>query len=244
VNAAAPPAPAFTCGHAPIDSLPHPARDEVAITEVGALPSDVDETRLLSALRAGDEEAFATLVARYHGSLKEVARTFGASDAVAEEIVQETWMAALEGFDRFEQRSSLKAWIFGILKHQARRRASRERRSIPFSSVGLDDVDGPVVDPARFQGDDGCWPGHWATPPRPWDDPQRRLASLEAREQIRAAIAGLPPRQRAILALRDVEGLAAEEVCALLEISEGNQRVLLHRARTAVRNALEGQIDG
>lgn len=195
-------------------------------------------------LRQGDEEAFTRLVRRHHGALKGFARTLGASDAVAEEIVQETWIVAVEGIDRFEERSSLKHWLYGILKNKARRHAARERRSMPFSTFARAEEGGdPVVDPARFQSVDGCWPGHWAAPPRPWHDPQRRLASLEARDHLRAAISGLPDRQRIVVALRDVEGLDSGEVCDLLEISEGNQRVLLHRGRTAIRHRLEEHFD-
>lgn len=204
-----------------------------------------DDARLLDALRGGDEVAFAELVGRYHGPLKRFASSFGAGDAVCEEIVQETWLGALQGLESFEGRSSFKSWLFGIVKNQARRRAERERRTVPFSALsGEGEEDGPAVDPDRFQGADGAWPGHWATPPRAWEDPQRRLASLEAREHLRMAIAALPERQRAVVVLRDVEGLDAGEVCTLLEISEGNQRVLLHRARAGVRNALEGYVDG
>lgn len=206
---------------------------------------DREETRLLSALRAGDERALSEFGARFHGSLKRVARSFGASEAVAEEIVQETWLAVLEGLDGFEGRSSFRGWLFGILKNQARRRAARERRSVPFSSLAGDDEPGePVVPSERFQGVDGCWPNHWAAAPRPWEDGPQRLASLEAREQLRGAIAGLPPRQRVVIALRDVEGLTSDEVCEVLEISEGNQRVLLHRGRVAVRNVLEEYVNG
>jgi RNA polymerase sigma-70 factor (ECF subfamily) len=212
----------------------------------GTVATTPAETSLLNALRDGDENAFAELVDRYHGPLKRLARSFGATDAVAEEIVQETWLGALQGLDRFEERSSLKTWLFTILKNQARHRAAREKRSVPFSALlrGGDEGDGPVVDPDRFLGDDGCWPGHWATAPRPWDEPHRRLASMEAREQIRTAMGGLPQRQRVVVALRDVEGMSSDEVCDLLEISEANQRVLLHRGRSSIRNVLEGYIDG
>ena len=220
-----------------LDSAGPPART-VATT--------ADETRLLNALRDGDETAFADLVDRYHGPLKRLARTFGATDAVAEEIVQETWLGALQGLDRFEERSSIKTWLFTILKNQARHRAAREKRSVPFSSLAGDREgdDGPVVDPGRFQGDEGCWPNHWAAPPRPWSQPHLRLAAIEAREQIRGALAGLPPRQQLVVALRDVEGLTSDEVCEVLEISEANQRVLLHRGRAAIRNLLEEYVDG
>ena len=209
------------------------------------IPTTADETRLLSALRDGDETAFTELVERYHGPLKRLARTFGATDAVAEEIVQETWLGALKGLDRFEERSSIKTWLFTILENQARRRAGRERRSVPFSSLAGEDEDhdSPVVDPGRFQGNDRCWPDHWAAPPRPWSEPHLRLAAIEAREQLRGALAGLPPQQKLVVALRDVEGLASNEVCEVLEISEANQRVLLHRGRAAIRTLLEEYVD-
>ena len=196
------------------------------------------DASLLPALRAGDEEAFVALVTRYHASLKRVARAYVSTDAVAEDVVQETWLAAIEGLDRFEQRASLKTWLFHILANKAKTRGVRERRIVPFASLaGADDE--PAVPPDRFQRDGDAWPGHWAAPPRPWEDPERRLASLEARAYLRAAIAALPATQQAVLTLRDVEGLDAEEVCGLLDVSAGNQRVLLHRARAKVRTELE-----
>lgn len=212
----------------------------------GTVATTDAEASLLDALRDGDEAAFAELVDRYHGPLKRFARSFGATDAVADEIVQETWLGALRGLDRFEERSSLKTWLFTILKNQARNRAAREKRSVPFSALHGEgeETSGPAVDPDRFQRDEGCWPGHWATPPRPWEEPHRRLASMEAREQIRGALSRLPARQQAVVALRDVEGLSSDEVCDLLDISESNQRVLLHRGRSAMRNVLEGYMDG
>ena len=193
---------------------------------------------LLPALRAGHEEAFVAFVTRYHASLKRVARAYVSTDAVAEEVVQETWLAVIEGLDRFEHRSTLKTWLFHILANKAKTRGVRERRIVPFASLaGADDE--PAVPPDRFQRDGDAWPGHWAAPPRPWEDPERRLASLEARAYLRAAIAALPATQQAVLTLRDVEGLDAEEVCGLLNVSAGNQRVLLHRARAKVRTQLE-----
>jgi len=196
------------------------------------------DASLLPALRAGDEEAFVALVTRYHASLKRVARAYVSTDAVAEDVVQETWLAVIEGLDRFEQRASLKTWLFHILANKAKTRGVRERRMVPFASLAAAD-DEPAVPPDRFQRDGDAWPGHWAAPPRPWEDPERRLASLEAREHLRAAISGLPATQQAVLTLRDVEGLDAEEVCGLLDVSAGNQRVLLHRARAKVRTELE-----
>jgi len=196
------------------------------------------ESRLVAALRAGDEQAFATLVRRHHASLKRVARAYVSTDAVAEEVVQETWLAVVAAIDRFEQRATLKTWLFHILANQAKTRGVRERRTVPFASLaGADDE--PAVSPDRFQREGDAWPGHWATPPRPWEDPERRLQSLEARERLREAIAALPAPQQAVLTLRDVEGLEAEEVCALLDLSPGNQRVILHRARAKLRDALE-----
>jgi RNA polymerase sigma-70 factor, ECF subfamily len=215
---------------------------------LGMVQTTTAESILLTALRNGDETAFVELVERHHGPLKRLAVTFGATDSVAEEIVQETWLAALRGLDGFEERSSLKTWLFRILTYQARDRATREKRSVPFSSLarageGADEA-GAVVDPERFQGEDGCWPEHWATPPRPWSQPHVRLAAMEAREQIRNALATLPPRQQLVVALRDADGLTSAEVCEVLEISEANQRVLLHRGRAAIRNVLEEYIDG
>src|SRR4051812_19068338 len=194
---------------------------------------------LLPALRAGDEEAFVTLVTRYHASLKRVARAYVSTDAVAEEVVQETWLALIAGLDRFEARASIKTWLFRILANQAKTRGVRERRAVPFASLARADAGEPAVSPDRFQGEGDAWPGHWAMPPRPWQDPERRLASLEAREHLRGAIAALPAAQQAVLTLRDVEGLEAEEVCELLDLSAGNQRVILHRARARVRTELE-----
>jgi RNA polymerase sigma-70 factor (ECF subfamily) len=193
---------------------------------------------LLDALRAGDEDAFVALVTRYHASLKRVARAYVSTDAVAEEVVQETWLAVVDGLDRFEQRATLKTWLFHILANKAKTRGVRERRSVPFASLGPADAQ-PSVPPDRFQAEGDAWPGHWAVPPRPWEDPERRLQSLEARERLRAAIGALPETQQAVLTLRDVEGLEADEVCTLLELSAGNQRVILHRARARVRAELE-----
>src|SRR6185312_15672271 len=141
---------------------------------------------------AGDEDAFATLVKRYQASLKRLARMYVSTDSVADEIVQETWLAVLDGIDRFEGRSSLKTWLFRILANKAKTRGVRERRTVPFASLGPGDEDEPSVPADRFQGPDDASPGGWATPPRPWEDPERRLASLEARERLREAIGALP----------------------------------------------------
>jgi RNA polymerase sigma-70 factor (ECF subfamily) len=176
--------------------------------------------------------------------MKRVARSYVTCDAVADEIVQETWLAVVTGIDRFEGRSALATWIFSILTNQAKTFGAREKRALPFSAIGPGDVDEPSVDPDRFQKDDDAWPGHWATPPRPWQKPERRLLSLEAREHLKEALARLPDRQRMIVALRDVEGLSAEEVCGLLGLSQANQRVLLHRGRSQLRAVLDEYLDG
>ena len=188
---------------------------------------------LVERLRAHDEAAFMELVERYHGALVRLARSFVPSQAVAEDVAQETWLGVLNGIDRFEGRSSLKTWIFRILVNRAKTRGQRESRSVPFSSLeGAEG--GPTVDPDRFA------EGAWSSPPRRWEgEPVDRLLAGEARGVIDAAIAELPPAQRRVITLRDVEGLDAGETSALLELTDGNQRVLLHRARAKVRQALE-----
>src|SRR6516165_6119530 len=212
-------------------------------TIAGATVTAADE-EVVAALRAGDEQTFRELFTRHYPMMKRVARAYVASDAVAEEIVQEAWIAVVTGIDRFEGRSALGTWIFSILTNQAKTHSAREKRAVPFSCVAPSDVEEPAVDPDRFQKDDEAWPGHWATPPRPWQKPERRLLSLEAREQLKEALSQLPERQRLIVVLRDVEGLSAEEVCDLLELSQENQRVLLHRGRSRLRAFLEQYLDG
>jgi RNA polymerase sigma-70 factor (ECF subfamily) len=201
------------------------------------------DAAIVAALRAGDEPTFNELFARKYPMMKRVARGYVPSDAIAEEIVQDTWLAVLNGIDRFKGRSSLDTWIFSILINQARKRGVRERRAVPLSSLGANAGDERSVDPDRFQRDDGAWPGHWSAPPRPWQEPDRRLQSLEAREELKRAIAQLPERQRLIVGLRDVEGRSAEEVCELLELTPDNQRVLLHRGRSRLRAVLEDYIE-
>jgi RNA polymerase sigma-70 factor (ECF subfamily) len=211
-------------------------------TTAGATVTASDE-QTVAALRAGDERTFRELFARTYPMLKRVARGYVASDAVAEEIVQDTWLAIVTGIDRFEGRSALGTWIFSILTNQAKTHCARERRALPFSSVTPSGVEEPAVDPDRFQKDDEAWPGHWATPPRPWQKPERRLLSLEARDRLKDALAQLPDRQRLIVGLRDVDGRSAEEVCDLLGLSPENQRVLLHRGRSRLRAVLEQYFD-
>jgi RNA polymerase sigma-70 factor, ECF subfamily len=204
--------------------------------------SRLADQQTVAALKAGDEHTFRELFQRHTPAMKRVARGYVDSDAVAEEIVQETWMAIITGIDRFEGRSALGTWMFSILLNQAKSHTARERRALPISSIAAP-ADEPAVDPDRFQKDDEAWPGHWATPPRPWQKPERRLMSLEARARLKDALAQLPERQRLIVALRDVDGLSAEEVCAALDLSQENQRVLLHRGRSRLRAELEGYVE-
>jgi RNA polymerase sigma-70 factor (ECF subfamily) len=211
-------------------------------TVAGATVTASDE-QTVAALRAGDERTFRELYARTYPMMKRVARGYVASDAVAEEIVQDTWMAIVTGIHRFEGRSALGTWIFSILTNQAKTHGARERRALPLSCVARRDAEEPVVNPDRFQKDDEAWPGHWATPPRPWQKPERRLLSLETREHLKDALAELPDRQRLIVGLRDIDGHSAEEVCDLLGLSQENQRVLLHRGRSRLRAALEEYLD-
>jgi RNA polymerase sigma-70 factor, ECF subfamily len=202
------------------------------------------DAQIAAALKAGDEAAFRDLFERTYPMMKRVALGYVDSDAVAEEVVQETWLAVVNGIDRFEGRSTLATWIFSILTNQAKSHQGRERRARPFSSIGSGGEDQPAVDIDRFQKDDEAWPGHWAIPPRPWQKPERRLLSLEARDRLKDALAQLPARQRAVVGLRHVDGLPAEEVCDLLHLSAENQRVLLHRGRSRLRAILEPYVDG
>jgi RNA polymerase sigma-70 factor, ECF subfamily len=202
------------------------------------------DERIVAALRAGDERAFCELFQRHCPAMKRVARSYVQSDAVAEEIVQETWLAVLTGIDRFEGRCALGTWMFSILINQAKTHNTRERKAVPFSSISPSGRDEPAVDADRFQKDDDAWPGHWATPPRPWQRPDRRALSLEARARLKDALSQLPARQRAVVGLRDVDGLSSAEVCGLLGLSRENERVLLHRGRSRLRAALEEYIDG
>ena len=174
-----------------------------------------------------------------------VAMMYISTRAVAEEVVQEAWLGVFAGLPRFEGRSSLKTWIFRILTNTAKTRGEREGRSVPFSSLAGDEDDGePAVAADRFLGADHRWAGHWASTPRsPRDQPEERLLAGEVRDRIAAAIAALPPNQRAVITLRDVDGFGADEACDILGISEANQRVLLHRARAKVRAALESYLE-
>jgi RNA polymerase sigma-70 factor (ECF subfamily) len=194
-----------------------------------------DET-LIGALRSGDERAFSELVDRWGSSMLRVALAHVAIHAVAEEVVQEAWLTVLRSLDRFERRSALRTWVLGIVVNIARARYRAERRLVPLQP----DDEGPTVEPSRFlQADHPRWPHHWAIEPVPWKTPEDELLAEETRRVINAAIADLPPAQREVLVLRDLEGMAAADTCNILGLADTHQRVLLHRARARVRNALE-----
>ena len=197
------------------------------------------DSQLVAALRAGDEAAFVQVVREWHPSMLRVAQIFVPSRAIAEDVVQETWLRVLGALDRFEGRSSLKTWVFRILVNTAKTRAQREGRVLPFSALNNPGrIPEAAVDPDRFRPeDDERYPGHWSSPPR--ELPEERLLAAETRQLIAGAIDSLPATQAAVIRLRDVDGWSSEEVRNALDISEVNQRVLLHRARAKVRRALE-----
>lgn len=215
---------------------------EVYPDPIAAAPAP-EERRLVEGLRAREEHAFVELVERHGAAMLRLARSYVSSGAVAEEVVQEAFVGVLSGIDRFEHRSSLKTWLFRILTNCAKTRGAREARSLPFSSLA--DPGEPTVDPGSFLDGGHRWAGHWASAPQRFDAlPESRLLRSEARALVGETIATLPPVQRAVITLRDVEGWDSSEVCELLEISEGNQRVLLHRARARVRRELELYLSG
>jgi len=220
-------------GAAPASGLGEPGIDE--------------DAPLLLALRQRDEHAFAALVDRYHARLVRLASLFVANQAVAEEVAQETWIGVLQGIDRFEGRSSFRTWLFRILTNQAKRRGQREARSMPFAAFSQADVDDgePAVAPERFLPADDEWAGHWVSYPQNWrETPEERFLSHETRALVQQVIDTLPLNQRMVITLRDVEGFPSAEVCNALAISETNQRVLLHRARSKVREQLERYLEG
>ncbi len=207
------------------------------LSSEASAPASGRDRALVQQLLAGDEAAFTSIVERYHGSLLRFARLFVRSASDAEEVVQDTWIAVLEGLPSFEGRAALKTWIFGILANRAKSRAVRETRMILFADLSAPGTGAaPSVEPRRFTPD-----GAWATPPvqRHEDTPEALLLHGETLAVVEQAMAALPSAQRAVVTLRDVEGLGATEVCHILEISETNQRVLLHRARSRLRAALE-----
>lgn len=219
-----------------------PASMSTARPQRTAPQSGAEERTVLARLRAGDRAAFAQVVDLHGGAMLRVAMTFLRDRATAEEVVQDTWLALLDGLDAFEERASLRTWLFAILVNKARTRAVRERRSLPFSALSDGDgVDGQEPASAAFD-----QAGGWRSPPETWseENPERLAMGAQTRAVIEAEISRLPDAQRTVLTLRDVEGLEAEEVCELLGISASNQRVLLHRARCKVRQALEGYVAG
>lgn len=199
--------------------------------------TQVEDARLVAALRRGDERAFAEVVESYHTMLLRMAMVYVHNRAVAEDVVQEAWIGVLRGLERFEGRSSFKTWVCRILTNIAKTRAVREGRSIPFAALESDTHE-PSVPADRFERH-GAFIGHWLSPPPHWSLPDERLHSKETLSVIADVVSTLPPTQRAVISLRDIEGCSSEEVCELLSLSEGNQRVLLHRARSKVRAALE-----
>lgn len=196
------------------------------------------EAALLAQLRAGDPSAFRTIVEKWSPSMLHVARGFVRTQASAEEVVQETWLAVIRGLDGFQGRSSLRTWTFQILINLARKRGVQDSRYVPWSRDG--DELGPTVDPARFRGPDDQWAGGFRAEsvPQSWG-PEARVLTGEIRQMLLAALEQLPPRQRVVVALRDVDGLSSDEVCEALNLSPANQRVLLHRARAKLRELLE-----
>jgi RNA polymerase sigma-70 factor (ECF subfamily) len=200
---------------------------------------DAEDHALLARMRRGDRAAFAATIDRHAGSLLRVARSLLRDAAAAEEVVQETWIALLTGLEGFEGRASLRTWLFRVLVNKARTRLARDRRTVPFSALASED--GRTPEPGEAALGEG---GGWAEPPAAWaeTDPERLALGAETREAIEAAIRALPPAQRAVLTLRDVEGLETDEICNLLGVTVTNQRVLLHRARARVRDALVRQV--
>jgi len=201
-----------------------------------------DERRLIQRLRAREERAFVELVERYYGNLLPLADFYVSNRAVAEEVLQETWLAVLKGIDRFEERSSFKTWISRIVMNLARTRGVRESRMVPFSDFAEDEVGHAeaAVDRERFRGAMDEYPDHWSVSPRPWNsDPETELLTNETMSVLYGAVKMLPKAQQLVLTMRDINGWTPEEICNALGISETNQRVLLHRARSKVRGILE-----
>jgi RNA polymerase sigma-70 factor (ECF subfamily) len=207
-------------------------------------PATAEEAELLARLRAGDERAFESLVEAYHGTMIAVALNYVKTRDVAEEVVQEAWLGVLRGLDRFEGRSSLKTWILRILVNTAATRGGREGRSLPFSSLAPAREESPAVEPERFRPPGAAFAGHWNRYPGDWTTlPEEALSGRETLAVVKRAIAELPESQRSVITMRDIAGCSANEVCETLEVSPGNQRVLLHRARSHVRAALERHLD-
>ncbi|HET9109982.1 MAG TPA: sigma-70 family RNA polymerase sigma factor [Ktedonobacterales bacterium] len=228
------------------DTAPDGAPSTQTATSQAAPRTDtgLDERSLIASLRSGDEAVFMRLVEQYQAALVRLALVYVRDPAVAEEVAQETWLSVLKNLNQFEGRSSFKTWLFHILVNGAKSRSQRERRSVPFSALAEPDDEStdsqPSVPPERFRPEGDPYAGGWATIPQRWDQvPEANVASRETLDRIMAAIARLPVTQQSVIRLRDVEGYASEDVCQILGVSEANQRVLLHRARSRVRQALE-----
>lgn len=208
------------------------------------------EREQLDALRRGDENAFRALVAQYHASLVRIAQMYVDDRDTAEQVAQDAWLALLRGLTRFEGRSSLKTWLFTIVSNLAKTRGKRDKRTVPFSSFATQnienyerDTDDPAVPAERFYSAGDPRAGHWVTPPAAWQsDPVSHALNTELRAYLDGAVQMLPEQQRTVLTLRDIQGWSAQEVCNALGIAETNQRVLLHRARSKVRRALESYL--
>ena len=211
------------------------------------MPSEEAEpagVTLVERLRAGDSDAFAEVVRAWSPMMLQAARAYVSTDASAQEVVQDAWLAMIRGLDKFEGRSSLRTWLLAILANIGRSRGVREARIIPWSSLGPTDDAAPAVDPDRFRGPDDQWPGHWSPlgKPQPWPrSPEEETLAAEDHRELEKGLAELPEQQRMVVALRDVHGLTSDEVCSFLDLSAGNQRVLLHRGRSRLRSLLEIQ---
>ena len=212
----------------------------------GSTATECDDTELLARLRSGDELAFADVVRRWSPTMLRVARGFVSGTASAQDVVQETWLAVIRGLDGFEGRSSVRTWILAITANLARSRGTKESRVIPFAALAAEE---PSVDPARFRAAPDPWAGGWTSTgaPSAWSaegDPEGRMLAGETRATLREALDELPDRQRTVVALRDVHGLDSHEVCEILGITDGNQRILLHRGRSRLRQLLEDHFSG
>lgn len=216
-----------------------------AVVDERPVAMERGEDQLLTELRNGNEDAFSTLVRRHTPSMTRVAMAFVSRRAVADEVVQETWLNVVRSLHAFQGKSSLRTWIYTILSNGARRRAEQEQRFVPLSEIAANEASGDELGVSRDRFfDSGRWAGMWSTAVRRWEDvPEERLVSSELRAILLETIDGLPRMQRAVITLRDVEGWSADEVCGYLGLASGNQRVLLHRARAAARSAIERYIE-